>query len=132
MIVIVTLAVTIRIVVTVTVTVAVTVIASVISSSIRIFWGKGCECLVIHGSFFHYRSVDIFSEYLYASRDINRLHLSPINQLLDVDSNRDRDQEEELVNRALDLRAEGGTTGAGTGTGSGSVGGDAIEVTTCS
>ena len=52
-------------------------------------------------------------------------------QLLDVDSNRDRDQEEELVNRALDLRAEGGTTGAGTGTGSGIAGGDAIEVATC-
>ena len=54
---------------------------------------------------------------------------------LDVDSNRDRDQEEELVNRALDLRAEGGNTGSGTGTGTGTltgtIGGDAIEVRLC-
>lgn len=55
-----------------------------------------------------------------------------MNQPIDVDSNRDRDQEEELVNRVLDLRAEGGTMGAGSGTGSGMVGEDAIEVTTCS
>ena len=33
----------------------------------------------------------------------------------DVDSNRDRDQEEELVNRALDLRAEGAAGGVGGG-----------------
>ena len=57
-------------------------------------------------------------------------------RFLDVDSNRDRDQEEELVNRALDLRAEGGSigsgTGTGTGTGTGIVGGDTIEVSACS
>ena len=32
--------------------------------------------------------------------------------LLDVDSNRDRDLEEDLVNRALDLRAEGSGSGS--------------------
>ena len=41
--------------------------------------------------------------------------LSSINVFLDVDSNRDRDQEEELVNRALDLRAEGAAAGVGGG-----------------
>lgn len=37
------------------------------------------------------------------------------NTTSDVDSNRDRDQEEELVNRALDMRAEEVTQGPGAG-----------------
>ena len=41
------------------------------------------------------------------------LHLSSLLCfLLDVDSNRDRDLEEDLVNRALDLRAEGSGSGS--------------------
>ena len=41
------------------------------------------------------------------------LHLFPLLCfLLDVDSNRDRDLEEDLVNRALDLRAEGSGSGS--------------------
>ena len=40
------------------------------------------------------------------------LHLSSLCFLLDVDNNRDRDLEEDLVNRALDLRAEGSGSGS--------------------